>query len=439
MWTNSATGSPRFLSIKVAVHKALAVLRIIVAEGLRHVPGSWSLLGIPGQAINSLKCWIATRREAETDRWRNTRGPHYERLLEAIAVRGPTLRTIDGKVVPTEFTRDQHMVYAELFLAVLPGARVLGPNGTVITPDGRVVSESTWPRCYLPGERAWTALWLPRCQKLAGRYYSIASPHWSGYYHWVTDVLPRLYALDTLVGDDIRILVNAPLNAWQRESLELLGYDVDRFLPVGDGYFQAEVLYLPSYLGDPSPHPFACHWLRERLLPADAPARGSRRLYVTRRLARCRRLVNEHEIEPILQDSGFEIVEAERLTFREQVSLFSQAEFVIGPHGAGLTNILFAPERCRVLELFQPTYFHASTYKRATCLNHDYGFLAGKPVLSATSDSANTTDIQVDKDQFEACLSAMDAMPRHPTLSELPRGLILSQGNGCGDARRKRR
>ena len=411
MWTHPVMGSPRFLSLKVAGHKLLDVLRIIVAEGLRRVPWSWSLLGIPGRAVGSLKCWMAACRQAESDRWRNTRGPHYERLLEAVVVRRPIPRTIDGKVVPTEFTRDQHTVHAELFLAVLPGARVLGPNGTVITPDGNLVAESTWPRRYLPRERAWTALALPRCRDLVGRYYTIASPHWSGYYHWLTEVLPRLFALDTLPNDDVRILINAPLNPWQRESLELLGYGEQRCVPIGDQYFRAEILYLPSFVGDPSPHPFACRWLRERLLPAGDPPRRHRRLYVTRRLARCRRVANEEELEPILIDHGFEIIEAESLSFSEQVCLFSQAEVVAGPHGAGLSNILFAPAGCKVLELFQPSYILASTYKMATCLDQEYWFLVGRPEEGSTLFTANTTNMIIDYNTFGSCLGSMIATP----------------------------
>ena len=106
-------------------------------------------------------------------------------------------------------------------------------------------------------------------------------------------------------------------------------------------------------------------------MPAGDPPRRQRRLYVTRRLARCGRFTNEQELEPILLDHGFEIIEAERLSFIEQVRLFSQAEVVTGPHGAGLTNILFA-ESCKVLELFQPSYVLASSYKIATCLGQQY-------------------------------------------------------------------
>jgi capsular polysaccharide biosynthesis protein len=237
----------------------------------------------------------------------------------------------------------------------------------------------------------------------------------------VADILPRLFALDVLPLDDIRILVNAPLNAWQQESLELLGFETDQFVPIGEGYVRPEILYLPSFLGEPSPHPMACRWLREHLLAAGEPPRRGTHLYVTRRLARRRRLVNEGQIEPLLRDRGFEVVEAERLTFSDQVRLFAQAGVIAGPHGAGLTNAMFAPASCRILELFQPTYVLPSTYKIATCVGQDYWFLVGEAAPGGGADSANTTDIRIDPEKFEACLDAMLASTDKPSPNGLTR------------------
>jgi hypothetical protein len=401
-----------------------------VATVLRSLPWCWSLLGLPARSIPSLNRWIESYRVGTHDRWQVTRGPHYEALHGPVTVRRLAPKTIDGRPLPHELTVDQHTVHAELFLAVLSDARVLGPNGTVITPDGRVVCESTWPRRRLRRERVWTALSLPRCRFLAGRYYTIASPHWSAYYHWVTEVLPRLSALDTLIGDDVRILINSPLNAWQRQSLELLGYGARTYISLGEQYVRAEMLYLPSFVGDPSPHPFACRWLRERLLPVPDPTAKPRRLYVTRRLARGRRVANEQELEPILINFGFEIIEAESLTFLEQVCLFSQAEVVAGPHGAGLCNVLFAPAGCKVLEFFQPSYVLASTYKIATCLDQEYGFLFGRAIDSTSADTANTANMIIDHEAFGSCLEAMIAEPsRRPGCGE--RDTRRRTSNGC--------
>jgi capsular polysaccharide biosynthesis protein len=40
------------------------------------------------------------------------------------------------------------------------------------------------------------------------------------------------------------------------------------------------------------------------------------------------------------------------LPFRDQIDALRGATAIVAPHGAGLTNILFAPNECRLLELF---------------------------------------------------------------------------------------
>ncbi|MGI8424385.1 MAG: glycosyltransferase 61 family protein [Chloroflexota bacterium] len=57
-----------------------------------------------------------------------------------------------------------------------------------------------------------------------------------------------------------------------------------------------------------------------------------------------RRVANEADVIRALRPLGFEVVHAERLTFAEQIRLFSEAAVVIGPHGSGMTNVLFAEE-----------------------------------------------------------------------------------------------
>jgi Glycosyltransferase 61 len=395
------------MPFKLWAYRVLYGIRNCVAAFLRRLPGAWPLLGLPGSQIHSLKQWVEEVRAETLDRWKITKGPHYEIVGQPVTMRRPAPRTLGCGPVPNELTIDRHTVHAELFLAILPGARILGPEGAVITADGRLVGESTWPRVHFPNGRAWAGLTLPKCTEVRGHLYSVASPGASGYYHWVIELLPRLFALETLRWDDSRVVVNGPLTPWQEESLRLLGIESSRLLLLGAQYLRAEVLFLPSFLGDPSPHPVSCTWLRERLLPPVTPARKDRRIYVTRRIARGRRVINESELEPVLRKNGFEIIEAECLSFAEQIRLFSEAEMVVGPHGAGLTNIVFAPPECKVLELFQPTYVLASTYKIATCIGQEYWYLLGESAPNDGSDSKNMRDMLVGHDQLKTCLSKM--------------------------------
>ena len=48
---------------------------------------------------------------------------------------------------------------------------------------------------------------------------------------------------------------------------------------------------------------------------------------------------------------GFEPIVPGRMSFREQIRVFSEASVVVGPHGAALTNLVFAPHGCRIVEI----------------------------------------------------------------------------------------
>mgnify|MGYP000861794652 FL=1 len=94
-------------------------------------------------------------------------------------------------------------------------------------------------------------------------------------------------------------------------------------------------------------------------------------------------------------------------SFLEQVRLFQGAEFVAGRHGAGLANLVFAAPSCRVLEVFQPTYVLASTYKIATCLGQSYGYLVEGRVQGTLAATDNQSDIVVDPERFAKLVTMM--------------------------------
>ena len=83
---------------------------------------------------------------------------------------------------------------------------------------------------------------------------------------------------------------------------------------------------------------------------------GSKRLYISRSDAHGRRITNENTIVEYLLSIGFESVYPGKLSMEEQVSLFSQAECVVGPHGAAMSNLTFCQKGCSVIELFPDSY-----------------------------------------------------------------------------------
>jgi hypothetical protein len=61
-------------------------------------------------------------------------------------------------------------------------------------------------------------------------------------------------------------------------------------------------------------------------------------------------VLNDEEIADWFRSEGHEVLQPHRLPLAEQIRRFSKASLVVGLHGAGLTNILFAPHAA-LLEL----------------------------------------------------------------------------------------
>jgi capsular polysaccharide biosynthesis protein len=94
----------------------------------------------------------------------------------------------------------------------------------VIGPGGAIFEESTWAGWWLERDRALASLKLPQVEKLEGSCYTIASLWSEGYWHWMLEALPRLFALEILPIDNVRLIVSDSLNRWRRESLDLIGF-----------------------------------------------------------------------------------------------------------------------------------------------------------------------------------------------------------------------
>lgn len=61
------------------------------------------------------------------------------------------------------------------------------------------------------------------------------------------------------------------------------------------------------------------------------------------------RLVNEEEVMAYLKSKGFEVIQPEKYSFIDELSLFYNAECVVGATGAGFTNILYMQNECSVI------------------------------------------------------------------------------------------
>ena len=95
-----------------------------------------------------------------------------------------------------------------------------------------------------------------------------------------------------------------------------------------------------------------------------APEKAGRLIYVSRRDVRQRALLNEDELVAALAPLGFETVVPGELSVVEQIQAFSGARFIVGIHGAALTNIVFAPYDAAILVVTSAAIERMDNFRR---------------------------------------------------------------------------
>jgi capsular polysaccharide biosynthesis protein len=343
---------------------------------LRWVPISSRIGGIPRGVIWDAAEWI---RETEARPHAAGSPSNWQRKVrDSERITGPAPQTLDGQVPPV-FDLYRTYLFPELSVTCIARGRIATSEGTVISPDDRVFDQFT----HQWGDPIWRNKvfeqpGLGRLERRVGTWATLIVPA-SGINvgHWLMDGVLRLAVLEAAGAEKEARLIVPDTKPKYTQPLEALGYGPDRYDGLREGHWEVERLLVPSYLAPPGfIRPWAGRWIRTRLGVENGKP-GTRRLWISRSRARYRRLQNEEVIFRLLEKAGFEEVELEGLSFRKQVSLLSQAEAVAGPHGAGMTNLLFVPRGARILELFPPGFINPVFYSMAISLDQEYYYLVG--------------------------------------------------------------
>jgi capsular polysaccharide biosynthesis protein len=226
---------------------------------------------------------------------------------------------------------------------------------------------------------------------------------WSGaYFHWLTDVLSRLYVVREGLDELVLVLphwydrleyVHSSLRCFNLKSLEFIG---------PNEVLRCRKVVLPSHTA-PSGHynEQIIREVRAIVLAAYGDhSQANDRIYISRGRAGRRRIGNEEPVADLLRDYGFQIVYTEDLSFQRQVEVCSRARYLVSNHGAGLTNMLFAPEGANILELrHHRDDINNCYFTLASALNQNYFFQACQ--TASGNDEPHLADLVVDLNVLE--------------------------------------
>ena len=194
------------------------------------------------------------------------------------------------------------------------------------------------------------------------------------YWHWIFDVLPRIALCEKILNlNELDFFLLPSLEKkFQRETLELL--NIPKSKCISSKFFR----HISSNEMIVTEHPYLItndgsndiqnipiwifEWLKKKYIKSDLIQNTSlpKKIYIDRsdsssNTRNLRLIINESEVKSFLIDNGLKSIALGNLHFKEQVELFNNAEFIIGLHGGGFSNLSFCKKNTKVLELKNTT------------------------------------------------------------------------------------
>ncbi|WP_375447473.1 DUF563 domain-containing protein [uncultured Fibrella sp.] len=249
-----------------------------------------------------------------------------------------------------------------------------------------------------------TTLLAPWSQYLDGARFG-------GYYDFVLLVAAKLARMkEAMPADEFaKAAVAYPLfdTSYEREYFSLLGIEADQLFDSRTNAFTFERCILGNSGHWFYPNPADILTLKKQVenrLPPE-PAEP-RRIYISR--SGRRRIMNEAALIDLLKRFDFSIIDDVPRSVSEQVAIYRSASFIVGPHGASFSNIIWCNPGTHLLELFSPNYTPNFFQHLTNVLGLHYSaYYTGKPAQNRGVIEALEEDITVSIDELEQYLNAL--------------------------------
>jgi hypothetical protein len=238
------------------------------------------------------------------------------------------------------------------------------------------------------------------------------STNYANFAHWLLEDLPRLRAYDhyaSATGRRPKLLLKSEPQDWMKDTLNCLGFQSDNWIEWNRDTALVKNLVVPrlDYIHNTGSRfsPRGRNWVGTQIRRSCVSSNSefSKNVFISRQKSKGRNIQNFDEVIDCLKEFGFESYCLEDLSIREQITLFSQAETVIGAHGAGLANTIYS-EDIDLLEIFPYSAIATLYYILANEMDFEYGWITSEPSDAKSDRSWKNRDIIVDPAKLKKIL-----------------------------------
>jgi hypothetical protein len=199
---------------------------------------------------------------------------------------------------------------------------------------------------------------------------------WGGnnYYHFMSDELIHIIKLNMEFGDELPIITSCN-KSFCHEILKMLGINNRLIFCDGNITIKTDELILfnentASYMCKENVKLLRTKLLEKKIIKFEKKKKG----IIINRKEYQRQITNFNLFVEMLRTifDNIEWVIFDSMNIKDTIQLYSECSYIIGVQGAGLANMLFAPEEIKVIEIAPINFPHFCYLHLSSMLNNEH-------------------------------------------------------------------
>lgn len=232
--------------------------------------------------------------------------------------------------------------------------------------------------------------------KILNEAVFVNNRHSNGYFHWVSDTLPKIIYLEkNKFLNKKKILINLNYKSFQKEYCKKVNSNKFIFQKKNTKIFVKNFYYLSKIHNSGNPRKQSISLIRDFFLKKNKP---KKKIYISRKFESKRNLMNEEEFCNYLKKKNFEIHYFERYSILKQINLISKTKILIGFSGSGLINCVWLSKKSSLIDIRPETDNYVNPFfSISNLIKFNYNFFLCKKTNFLKSNHYANFIIDIDR------------------------------------------